>query len=302
MYSDFRAGNVGAVTRRQQQLVGASMVVVSAAAIGIVPTLARLAYDGGSITITVITARSIFSAAVSFLVVILLDPKPGISPRSLVISLGLGVLYAILLYALLAAVTYLPVNMVMLIFFLHPLMIGLASVLAGHEAWSLTRLAALVGAAVGLSLAVGFCLDNLDLTGMALAFVAAAIAAVVITGGAIAMRDSDSLVVTNYMMLGSALVLGPFSLLHGGMELPITSGGWMDLPASRWLILSAPWHSSALFRFSAQFVPQKIGNLKSAHGILFAMLNLGERVCLSLGAGWSRSSTRYFLGGWARAK
>ncbi len=301
MYSDFRAGNVGAVTRRQQQLVGASMVVVSAAAIGIVPTLARLAYDGGSITITVITARSIFSAAVSFLVVILLDPKPGISPRSLVISLGLGVLYAILLYALLAAVTYLPVNMVMLIFFLHPLMIGLASVLAGHEAWSLTRLAALVGAAVGLSLAVGFCLDNLDLTGMALAFVAAAIAAVVITGGAIAMRDSDSLVVTNYMMLGSALVLGPFSLLHGGMELPITSGGWLGFAGV------ALAHTIGTLTFFAA-IPllgavraAMITNLEPVLGILFAMLVLGERVTLAQGTGMVMVVGSIFLLELARA-
>jgi hypothetical protein len=51
---------------RRHQLVGAALVVLSTAAIAIVPTFAKLAYDGGSNTLTVITGRSIVTAAVCF--------------------------------------------------------------------------------------------------------------------------------------------------------------------------------------------------------------------------------------------
>src|SRR5262245_6224681 len=101
---------------RRHQLVGAALVVLSTAAIAIVPSFAKLAYDGGSDTLTVIAGRSIVTAAVCFLVTALLGRPLRIPRRSLAISLGLGVLYAAHLYGFLGAITYLPVNLAILIF------------------------------------------------------------------------------------------------------------------------------------------------------------------------------------------
>lgn len=105
----------------QRQLFGTTLVVMSATAIAIVPTFAKLAYDGGSDTLTVITARSIVTAAICILVMIILGRPLNIARHSLAISLALGLLYAAHLYGLLRAVAYLPVNMVILIYYLHPL-------------------------------------------------------------------------------------------------------------------------------------------------------------------------------------
>ena len=79
---------------RRLQLVGAALVMLSAAAIAIVPSFARLAYDGGSDTVTVIAGRSIVTAVVCVLVTIMLGLL-WIPRRSLAISLGLGLLYAV---------------------------------------------------------------------------------------------------------------------------------------------------------------------------------------------------------------
>ncbi|HVR66454.1 MAG TPA: DMT family transporter [Verrucomicrobiae bacterium] len=270
---------------RQLQLLGAAMVVVSTASIAIVPTLARLAYDGGTNTMTVITARSVFSAAVCFLAVVILGRKLRIPRRALTISLGLGVLYAIHLYSLLAAVTYLPVNMVVLIYFLHPLMIGIAVVVIGQQKPSLARLGALAGAIVGLGLAVGFSLESLNIVGMVLAFVAAVIAAVVITCSSIAMRDADSFVVVYYMMLAAAIVLVPVSLVQGGMALPVTSIGWVGFAG-----VAIAYTIGTLTFFGA--IPllgavraAMITNLEPVLGILFAVLILGERISPLQGVG-----------------
>src|SRR5262245_26545003 len=101
---------------RRHQLVGAAMVVLSTAAVAIVPSFARLAYEGGSDTLTVIAGRSIVTAAVCFVVTAMLGRRLRIPRRSLTISLGLGVLYAAHLYGFLGAITYLPVNLAILIF------------------------------------------------------------------------------------------------------------------------------------------------------------------------------------------
>jgi drug/metabolite transporter (DMT)-like permease len=270
---------------RRRQLLGAGLVVLSTAAIAIVPSFARLAYDGGSDTLTVIAGRSIVTTAVCFLVTAMLGRPLRIPRRSLAVSLGLGLLYAIHLYGLLGAVTYLPVNMAILIYFLHPLMIGVATMFAGRETASLLRLGALVAAVVGLALAVGSSLGGLSLLGVALASLAAVLAAVIITSSAVAMRDSDSLAVTSYMMLSAALFLSALALAQGDIKLPATAEGWLGFGG---VALS---HTIGTLTFFGA-IPllgavraAMITNLEPVLGILFAMLILGEQMSPVQGTG-----------------
>jgi drug/metabolite transporter (DMT)-like permease len=270
---------------RRHQLLGAVLVVLSTAAIAVVPSFARLAYDGGSDTLTVIAGRSIMTAAVCFLVTAMLHRPVRIPRRSLTISLGLGLLYALHLYGLLGAVTYLPVNMAILIYFLHPLMIGVAAMFAGRESASPFRLGALVAAVVGLALAVGFSLGGLSPIGVALASLAAVLAAVIITSSVVAMRDSDSLAVTGYMMLSAALCLSVLCLAQGHVKLPATAEGWLGFGG---VALS---HTIGTLTFFGA-IPllgavraAMITNLEPVLGILFAMLILGERMSPVQGTG-----------------
>jgi drug/metabolite transporter (DMT)-like permease len=270
---------------RRHQLLGAALVVLSTVAIAIVPSFARLAYDGGSDALTVIAGRSIVTAAVCFLATAMLGRRLRIPRCSLAISLGLGLLYAAHLYGLLGAVTYLPVNMAILIYFSHPLMIGVAAMCAGRETASPLRLGALVAAVVGLALAVGFSLRGLSLLGVALASLAAVLAAVIITSSAVAMRDSDSLAVTNYMMLSAAVCLSVFSLAQGDVKLPATGEGWLGFGG---VALS---HTIGTLTFFGA-IPllgavraAMITNLEPVLGIVFAMLILGERMSPVQGTG-----------------
>ena len=263
---------------RRHQLLGAALVVLSTAAIAIVPSFARLAYDGGSDTLTVRDAKSIMTATVCFLVPALLGRSLAIPRRSLAIGLGLGLLYAVHLYGLLGAVTYLPVNMAILIYFLHPLMIGVAAMFAGRETASPLRLGALGAAVVGLALAVGLSLGGLSLLGVALASLAAVLAAVIITSSAVDMRDSDSLAVTSYMMLSAALCLSVLCLAQGDVKLPATAEGWLGFSG---VALS---HTIGTLTFFGA-IPllgavraAMITNLEPVLGILFAMLILSERL------------------------
>jgi drug/metabolite transporter (DMT)-like permease len=267
-----------ATSARRLPLFGAFLVVLSAAAIALVPTLARLAYDGGSDTLTVITSRSIVSAAACFLVIAVLRRPLVIRGSALCISLALGVLYAIHLYGLLGAVSYLPVNIVILVFYLHPLIVGVIAILFGREAMSWGRLAALSAAIVGLGLAVGFSLSNLNWIGMGLALTAAILAAVVIIGGSHAMKRSDSLGVTSYMMVSAAATLVVISLIHGDLRLPITLQAWTGFGG-----VSIAYTIGTVTFFAA--IPllgavraAMISNLEPVLGILFAMAVLDEAI------------------------
>ena len=151
------------VPSQKLQAVGAGMVVSSTVAIAIVPTFAKFAFDGGSNTLTIITGRSILSIVITLLLVLGLRQPLKIARRPLLISLAMGVDYAIMLYGYLGAVQYLPVNLVILIYFIHPLLVGIVVSLLGQERLRLIPVLALVAALAGLGLAIGFSFDRLDI-------------------------------------------------------------------------------------------------------------------------------------------
>jgi drug/metabolite transporter (DMT)-like permease len=273
-------GNAKATSDRRLQLFGAFLVLLSAVAIAVVPTLARLAYDGGSDTLTVITSRSIVTAVVCFLVMVALGRPLVIRGSALRVSLVLGVLYAVHLYGLLGAVSYLPVNIVILIFYLHPLMVGVIAILFGREAMSWGTFGALLTAIIGLGLAVGFSLGNLNWIGMALALTAAVLATVVIIGGARAMKSSDSLGVTCYMMLSAAASLVAICIIQGDLRLPVTLQGWTGFGGVAIAYTIGTVTFFAAIPFLGAVRAAMISNLEPVLGILFAMAVLGEGVSL----------------------
>jgi drug/metabolite transporter (DMT)-like permease len=270
-------------TRRQ--LIGAALVVLSAASIAVVPTLARFAYDGGSDTLTVITARSIVSAVSCLLVTIGLGRSLAIGRRALGISLALGVLYAIHLYGLLGAVHYLPVNMVILIFYLHPLIVGIVAILAGRETMLWKGLGALAAALVGLGLAVGFSVGDLDLLGVSLALMAALFAAIIIIGGSHAMKSCDSLAVTSYMLLSAAVTLAALGIVQGTAQWPVTLAGWTGFGGVAVAYTIGTITFFAAIPFLGAVRAAMISNLEPVLGILFAMAVLGETVSPLQGLG-----------------
>ena len=270
--------NANARSSRRLQLFGAFLVVLSAAAIAVVPTLARLAYDGGSDTLTVITSRSIVTAGACFLVMAALGRPLVICGSALRISLALGVLYAVHLYGLLGAVSYLPVNIVILVFYLHPLMVGIIAILFGREAMTWGRFGALAAAIIGLGLAVGFSLGNLNWIGMALALTAAVLAAVVIIGGSHAMKSSDSLGVTCYMMISAAASLVVICMIHGDLHLPATIQGWTGFSGVAIAYTIGTVTFFAAIPLLGAVRAAMISNLEPVLGILFAMAVLGEAV------------------------
>ena len=117
----------------RKRALGVGLVVLSTIAIAIVPSLAKLAYEGGSNTLSVITGRSIFSVLITFVLVLVSRQPLAIPRRPMQIALGMGVAYAAMLYGYLGAVNYLPVSLVILIYFIHPVLVGFIVVVLGQE-------------------------------------------------------------------------------------------------------------------------------------------------------------------------
>ena len=76
------AGTVSSVPGAgfKQRALGVGLVVLSTIAIAIVPSFAKLAYEGGSNTLSVITGRSIFSVLMT-LALLVAFRQPMVIPR-----------------------------------------------------------------------------------------------------------------------------------------------------------------------------------------------------------------------------
>ena len=264
----------------RQQLIGIGLVILSTVAIAVVPSLAKLAYDGGSNTLSVITGRSIFSVLITLLLVQLLGHPLTIPRKPLLIGLATGTCYAIILYGYLGAVNYLPVNQVILIYFIHPLLVGFIVIFLGQEQLTFVSLGALVAALVGLCLAIGFSSETPNPFGLGLATIAMVVTAIVIVWNAQAMQEAPAMSVGFYMMLSAAVVLGVLFAIFGHLALPTSRPAWIGFGG----VAVAATTGTLAFMSGMAYVgatrAAMISNLEPVFGVLFAIAALGERVTL----------------------
>lgn len=267
------------------QLAGIALVIFSTLCIAIVPAFAKLAYDGGSNTFSIITGRGIVSVLMAFPLLLLLRQPIRIGRQPLAICAANGFVYAVMLYCYIGAVQYLAVNLVILIYFIHPLMVGF--IVAGLGYQKLTRWAylALTGALVGLGLAIGFAGDGLNLSGVGLAVTAMVTAAFTIIANGRAMQYTSGLTVVFYMLASAAatlLILFPF---FGTVALPTTGTGWLGFLG---VAVGATTGTIAFYCGMAWIGAVRaamISNLEPVLGVAFAMIIVGESLTLLQAAG-----------------
>jgi drug/metabolite transporter (DMT)-like permease len=188
-------------------------------------------------------------------------------------------------------VNYLPVNLVIIFFFLHPLLVGLIAATVGLERLTMTKVACLCVAMGGLVLAVGLSLDGLDMRGIVLALGSAVTLALVIVGNARAMREAPTIPVLFHMMLGAAAVLVlPLASMHA-LSLPGTTAGWTGLLG---VAVAATFGTIAFFTGMARIGAVRaamISNLEPFLGIILAVALLDEQV------GWQQAAGLMLVAG-----
>lgn len=263
------------MSRQPARALGIVLVVVSTIAIAVVPSLARLAYDGGSNTLTVLTFRSVVSVALTWAVAHALGQTLRMSCRALAFSAAAGVCYAVMLVGYLGAVEFIPVNTVILIYFIHPLLIGIVAARLGDEPVTASMMAALTCACVGLGLAVGFSSKDLNAPGVALAALGCVSCVGVIVLNGRAMKSANAMAVVFSMMASASVVLAA-GLSFGAWAAPGTPLGWIGLVG---VAIGATVGTLTFFAAVAMIGTVRatmISNLEPLLGILFAVLILGE--------------------------
>ena len=206
--------------------VGITLALAAAFAFALANTSASLAYHSGSNPLSVAAIRFVLPATVLVVWLRLQGVPLSLSTRDGWIAATLGAVTAVQSWALLSAIGAIPLALAVLVFYLFPLIATVILGLCGWEKLGWQKIAAILLAFVGLTLAFDLRGDNLDISGVALAFVAALGLGIVIVVSSRVVRTGDSRPVTLYMATVAGVLLITLCTVQGEFALPQTGLGW----------------------------------------------------------------------------
>ena len=219
---------------RRAELTGYGLMVVAMALLGLVPTGARLAYDGGGSPET----ASVLRHGASFIFVglaLALGARRraggfralALPRRAVIRSIGLGIVLAVFAWAYFAAVRYIPVSLAVLLLYTFPAQAILMTAFLGMERLTRARGAAFAVAFGGVALAVGVGGATPDWRGVGLALLAAlGLALTTVLGSRLISRGVDALALTFYMGLVAAAATATVVAVGPGFAWPTGAVAW----------------------------------------------------------------------------
>ena len=261
-----------------QQITGLSAAAAASISLGMITPAARLAYDSGVSTTTLVAFRvAVATVIIAGLVAFLRRPW-AFNPTALKPTLAtvLGIL--MVAFGYMSSVLFIPVSLSALIFFTFPIIVLVHATLTERRAPSLATVAAFATAFAGLTLALGPNFEILDLRGVGCALIAAVGACLVMITGSWAARRMDALTLTFYTQAFCLPVVVAVLLSVGNVALPTDGAGWTGLNIAAAGYIAGMCLLMAAVRLANPAPVSMINNLEPLVTLVAAALILGERM------------------------
>lgn len=208
---------------------GLGFVVVTALFFGAGPTLARLAFDGGTGVLTLQIARFLMAAVGLWAWLLLTGRVQPVPASRIVLVVAMVLLSTGASFGYMTSVRSIPVPVASLTFFTFPLMVGPLAHLLGDERLNTRRVAALGVGFAGLALVLGGDIAGADPFGLALAFGGGTCVAVSFQVSRRLTRDIAPTQLTATVAVGSGVLCAAALALHGEIQLPQSPRGWIGI-------------------------------------------------------------------------
>ena len=147
--------------------------VIAATSFALSDTLAKLVFAAGGDVLTLALIRGVIGLGILFVFLRIGPPPKPSTPRTRVIALGLGVLFAAVVYGLFKAIELITVPVAVLTYFIYPLLTGIGAFMFGIERLSWQGALAALVAFLGLALMIGAYPQHLSALGIVFALGAA---------------------------------------------------------------------------------------------------------------------------------
>jgi len=212
-------------------------------------------------------------------------PKPYADARVRWISMGIGIMFAGLVFCLFKAIEAIDVPTAILSYFTYPLLTGLTASLAGLEPLRWKGALCALAAFSGLALMIGAHPAGLVFAGVAYAIGAASCRTGVLLVTRACLIGADARLTTWWSMISSTALFIAVSLAKQDWNMPQTSVGWGCL-----LALSLATTVAILFIFVSTvrigpFRTALIMHLEPLTAMIMSAIFLGELITPIQGAG-----------------
>jgi len=202
--------------------------IAAAVVLGVSDVLVKIIVAARVDVLTMLSFRSVIG--IVFMAAWLrFGPKPSIDARGRWISLGIGVLFTVLIYCLFKAIELNDVPTAILTYFAYPLLTGLAAVATGLERLSWQGVACALAAFGGLAIMIGAHPAGLVLGGVAYALAAASCRTGVLIVTRAYLVGADARLTTWYSVIAQTVIFVALSTVTRIWHPPQTDIGWAAL-------------------------------------------------------------------------
>ena len=258
--------------------------IAAGTTLGISDVLAKMVLATGCDVLTMLSFRGVVGLA--FIAIWLrIGSKPKADARARSIALGVGIIFAGLVFCLFKAIEAIDVPTAVLSYFVYPLLTGLAASLFGLERLRWQGAVCAVAAFFGLAVMIGAHPAGLAFAGVSYALAAACCRTAILLVTRAYLTGTDARLTTWYSLISSTLVFIALSLGTRTWNPPQTSIGWLALVG-----MSIAITAGILFVFVSTvrigpFRTALIMNLEPLTATIMSALLLGEVITPVQGVG-----------------
>lgn len=254
-------------------------MLLSGTAIAVVPTCAKLAFEAGAGTLTVVTLRGV----VGIVLMVLFMAASGQTsrfPKRMLAPCGVaGLAHTAVAYGFIGSVAYIPASLAVLVYSTHPVLLALIFHWVGRDRLTPRKLVLALSVLAALALVLGGGLHKPNPAGVALAALASLAVCGVILLGARAQRAGATSTQANLVMMAVATALsGAATTVVGAWSLPAGVVGWLAIAGVGAGVTVGLVAFFAAFRFIGPMRATMLSNAEPLLGVLFAVVVLRERL------------------------
>jgi drug/metabolite transporter (DMT)-like permease len=213
--------------------VGPLYCLLSAVGFGAMAVFGKLAYDAGVSVDALLLIRFGIAAALLLVIALARGALRGLSRRSVLTGLGMGVFgYAAQSGLYFSALSRVDASLVALVLYIYPVLVTAAAIALGRERASRRRVSALGVALAGIGLVLsGAATGRFDGLGALLALGAALTYTGYILVGDRVTADVPPLGLAALVCTGATATFGLAGLVRGGVDIGFAPVGWLWLSA-----------------------------------------------------------------------
>jgi len=268
-----------------EKIKGIIYTILSAVIFGIMPILARLAYDGGVNSFTLVFLRFIFAVFILFIFLLIKKVDFKIKRDEIKTLIILGILgYTMTPLTLFMSYDYISVGLATTLHFIYPVVITLISIILYKEKIYFNKIIALILACIGIYLLIEMGSGDLSIKGIFLSLGSGVFYSYYVLGIAHSkIKDINCFVITFYLSVVASIFLFIVGIFTDQLCFDFSANAWgMSVVIAVFTSIIAVILMQAGIKIVGASTASILSTFEPIVGILLGVLILNERITIRI--------------------